>query len=339
MKAIDLFSGPGGLTTGLKDAGFHVVGAIEFEPVASETYRLNHPEVSLLEEDIREVDPVEFVSSIGLAVGELDLLAGCPPCQGFSTIGTRNRKKDDDRNNYVFQMLRFVEALRPKTVMMENVPGLAKDDRMDIVRERLEGMGYSFDLKVLNAADYGVPQRRRRMIMLCSQFGGLKVNTDTSEIRMQTVFDAIGGLPSPDDTPDPLHKVMEKRSSRIMEMISLIPHDGGSRKDLPDEFQLECHKNTDGFKDVYGRMAWSKPSPTITGGCASPSKGRFLHPIEDRTITLREAALLQTFPARYEFSMGGGKSRVAVMIGDALPPRFIQFHANEIYSHLAAQTI
>lgn len=335
IRAIDLFSGPGGLTTGLKQAGFKVVGAIEFELVACETYRVNHPEVELLPEDIRQVNPEAFMETLDLKRGELELLAGCPPCQGFSTIGTRNRKKDDDRNDYVFQMLRFIEAFLPKTIMMENVPGLYKDDRMITVEKRLRELGYSFEMTVLNTADYGVPQRRRRMIMLCSKLGDLHVDKDTSTIDPVTVRDVLAGLPHPNATSDPIHKVMEKRSDRVMKIISLIPHDGGSRNSLPLELQLDCHKHTDGFKDVYGRMAWDRPSPTITGGCSSPSKGRFLHPEEDRTITLREAALLQTFPQDYIFSLRGGKSRVAVMIGDALPPVFIRHHASVVAKHLA----
>lgn len=335
IRAIDLFSGPGGLTTGLKQAGFSVVGAVEFEPVACETYAINHPEVKLLSEDIRQVDPFVFMKALNLQQGELELLAGCPPCQGFSTIGTRNRRKDDERNDYVFQMLRFIEAFLPKTIMMENVPGLYKDDRMRVVEERLRELDYSFEMAVLNAADYGVPQRRRRMIMLCSKVGDLRVDRDTSSMTPVVVRDVLAGLPAPGATSDPIHKIMEQRSGRVMKMISLIPHDGGSRKDLPPELQLDCHKRTDGFKDVYGRMAWDKPSPTITGGCSSPSKGRFLHPEEDRTITLREAALLQTFPSDYIFSLRGGKSRVAVMIGDALPPVFIRHHASVIAKHLA----
>ena len=114
----------------------------------------------------------------------------------------------------------------------------------------------------------------------------------------------------------------------------MIPKDGGSRTDLSEEYQLECHKRTNGFKDVYGRMAWDKPAPTITGGCNNPSKGRFLHPEEDRVITLREAALLQTFPVNYKFSFRSGKAGVATMIGNALPPAFIEFHARNIIEHL-----
>jgi DNA (cytosine-5)-methyltransferase 1 len=114
----------------------------------------------------------------------------------------------------------------------------------------------------------------------------------------------------------------------------LVPKNGGSRTDLPSKYQLKCHKKTKGFKDVYGRMWWDKPSPTITGGCSQPSKGRFLHPEENRSITLREAALLQTFPKDYRFSLKAGRQGVATMIGNALPPAFIQFHASRLLRHL-----
>jgi DNA (cytosine-5)-methyltransferase 1 len=122
----------------------------------------------------------------------------------------------------------------------------------------------------------------------------------------------------------------ENRTPKVLNVIRLIPKDGGSRRDLPEEFQLECHKRCNGFKDVYGRMAWKKPAPTITGGCFNPSKGRFLHPEEDRAITMREAALLQGFPRRYKFPTTENKSAVALMIGNALPPPFIAAHGRSI---------
>jgi len=336
IRAIDLFSGSGGLTTGLKQAGFHVVGAVEYEATACETYCLNHPETLLIPEDIRSVDPGDFMNKLGLERGELELLAGCPPCQGFSSIGTRNRgNKNDPRNDFVFEMLRFAEHFYPKTMMMENVPALASDWRIQEVRTRLEKIGYHVSLGILNAVDYGVPQSRRRMIFLCSRLGELNVSEDKEGVTLTTVRSAIGHLPVPGTSGDPMHDIVEKRSNKIMEMISLIPKDGGSRTDLGEEYVLECHKKTSGFKDVYGRMAWDKPSPTMTGGCSNPSKGRFLHPEQNRTITLREAALLQTFPEDYKFSLRGGKQGVATMIGNALPPTFIKHHASLIATHLA----
>jgi DNA (cytosine-5)-methyltransferase 1 len=337
--AIDLFCGAGGLTQGLKQAGFNVVGAVEFHPTYAESFKLNHPKTNLKVDDITKVDPLEWAKEIGMKPGELDLLAGCPPCQGYSTIGTRNRgKKNDPRNELVYEVLRFAIALKPKTIMMENVPALAGDDRLKSLRAQLELLGYKIDVKVLKMTHYGVPQNRRRMIMLGSRYDNIEVvKQELDTDKMVTVRDAISVLSPAGLADDPLHVADEKkRSDKVKKLISLIPKNGGSRTDLPEEYQLECHKRTTGFRDVYGRMAWDQPSPTITGGCNNPSKGRFLHPEEDRVITLREAALLQTFPKDYRFSFKSGKGGVAVMIGNALPPVFIEFHAKNILRHLTA---
>lgn len=335
--AIDLFSGAGGLTQGLKQAGFDVIGAVESHSTYAESYAFNHPTTNLKIMDITQLKPEEYVKELGLKPGELDLLAGCPPCQGYSTIGTRNRgKRDDPRNELVYEVLRFAIAFQPKTIMMENVPALDKDARLQKLVTELEDIGYKVDHKVLKMSHYGVPQARRRMIMLASRIGDIEVlkqELDMSE--MATVRDAISFLPVVGTSGDPLHDITEKRSEKIKKLISMVPKDGGSRTDLGEEYQLECHKKTNGFRDVYGRMAWNKPSPTITGGCNSPSKGRFLHPEENRCITLREAALLQTFPRDYRFSFKSGKQGVAMMIGNALPPKFIEFHANSLLKHIS----
>ena len=153
--------------------------------------------------------------------------------------------------------------------------------------------------------------------------------------KRRTVRSAIGGLPKPGKTGDPCHDLQENRREQIAELIKRIPKDGGSRRALGHKSQLKCHKNCDGFKDIYGRMAWDKVAPTITGGCINPSKGRFLHPDQHRAITLREAAILQTFPANYYFSLSRGKYPAAQMIGNALPPEFIKRHASAIMTHLS----
>ncbi len=335
-SAIDLFCGAGGLTQGLKQAGFNVVGAIENHPTYAESYQLNHPKTNLKLCDITELDPTKYCKELGLKAGELDLLAGCPPCQGYSTIGTRNRgKKNDPRNELVYEVLRFALAFEPKTIMMENVPALAKDKRLKKLREKLEDIGYKIDVKILKMSHYGVPQARRRMILLASKLNNIEVvKQELDEDKMKTVRDAISFLPPAGQTNDILHTDTDLRTEKIKKLISMIPKDGGSRTDLGEEYQLECHKRTSGFKDVYGRMAWNKPSPTITGGCNNPSKGRFIHPEADRVITLREAALLQTFPIDYKFSLKSGKTGVAMMIGNALPPTFIEFHARNLIKHL-----
>ena len=343
LTAIDLFCGAGGLTCGLKQAVFDVKLGVEVEHVAAITYRENHPEHELYEADIRTLDPHQLMRKANLKPGELDLLAGCPPCQGFSTHRTRNKTTsiDDNRNDLIFELMRFVRAFQPKVVMVENVPALAKDIRIELVLKELSEIGYKIgplSLQIKNTAYYGVPQRRKRMILIASKYGYI---SEPAVITPQpTVKDAIFNFPLPQGSADKLHNITTKHSERIKHMISLIPKDGGSRSDLPKQYWLPCHiRNPDSYRDVYGRMSWDRVSPTITGGCTNPSKGRFLHPEQNRAITLREAAVLQTFPLDYYFSLERGRDFAALMIGNALPPSFIYAHAQEIKKHLEVNNI
>lgn len=328
--AIDLFSGCGGTTCGLVDAGFEVLSAVEIDTKAQETYKLNHPDVLLIKEDIRKVSPDELMAALGIEAGDLDLLAGCPPCQGFSRLRTKNQTASifDERNDLVSNFIDFVQVMRPKTVMLENVPALAKDVRFEKLRSHLNVLGYATVVHVLDAADYGVPQRRKRLILLASNVHAPSI-AQKLETRL-TVRDAFKDVGAPSTTRDKLHALGENRTHEIRELIARIPKNGGSRKDLGLEDQLDCHKRIDGFNDVYGRMAWDDVSPTITSGCHNPSKGRFLHPSFNRTITLREAAILQGFPKDYKFNVAHGKSSIALMIGNALPPPFISAHAKNL---------
>ncbi len=323
--AIDLFSGCGGLTEGLRQAGFKVVAAVEMNPLAVKTYSANHKRVKMIPLDIHKVSPKKLIRELGLRRSQLDLLAGCPPCQGFSTLRTLNggKKIEDERNDLVYQFFKFVRVLRPKTVMMENVPGLMTDGRFDRFIKRLKKLGYK-DPKfgIFNAKDYGVPQRRRRLIMMASRIGKIRLPNKVDEPA--TVRQFIDGLPGAGTSGDPAHDIPENRTKKVRTKIARIPKNGGSRADLPRRWQLGCHKRCDGFKDVYGRIAWDKVAPTITGGCFNPSKGRFLHPEENRCITMREAALLQTFPRDYRFPDVSSKQGVALMIGNALPPEMIR---------------
>jgi DNA (cytosine-5)-methyltransferase 1 len=299
--AIDLFCGCGGLTQGLKKAGFNVIGAADVDPLSVATYKANHPEAVVWETDIRTLKTATVKRELGLKKGSLDLLAGCPPCQGFSTMRTLNGAKRvvDPRNDLLFEFVRFVKELKPKTVMLENVPGLADDKRFDVFCKELKQLGYKGDYRILNAADYGVPQRRRRLIYLAGLNEPISFAAEARKRR--TVRDAIAVLPAPGKGGDALHNLPENRSEKIKELIKKIPKDGGSRTALSKKEQLKCHKQCNGFKDVYGRMSWDDVAPTITSGCFNPSKGRFLHPTKNRAITLREAALLQSFPRRYKF--------------------------------------
>lgn len=305
------------------------------DPLAADSYARNFPDVKLWRSDIKKVTALGFARQLKLQVGDLDLLAGCPPCEGFSSVRTLNgsRSTSDPRNDLVLQMQRFVSTLLPKTVLVENVPALAKDDRILSFIEGLKKLRYEMRCEVIDAANYRVPQRRRRMILVASRLGGLPAKAPLEKERC-TVRDAIGALPLPGESGDPLHDHGEVRSTTVKALIRSIPRNGGSRLDLPVDRQLPCHQTFDGFKDVYGRMAWDSVAPTITGGCVNPSKGRFLHPDQNRAITLREAALLQTFPKCHFFSMERGKYAAAELIGNALPPRLVTLQARHIRIHL-----
>lgn len=332
-KAVDLFAGCGGLTVGLKTAGFKVLAAVEIDQNAANTFKKNHVDVKVFQSDIRKLSATDFKSELGLKKGQLDLLAGCPPCQGFSSMRTLNGKKRnrDSQNDLIFDFLRFARALRPKTLMMENVPGLAKTAKLKSFIAGLKKIGYCVEYKVLNAADFGVPQRRRRLVLMATRLNRQLSFPPSSKSRT-TVRMAFSRLRN--RNADELHNYKEKRSQKILRLIKAIPKDGGNRMQLGKRRQLKCHKKIDGFKDVYGRMWWDDVAPTITSGCTNPSKGRFLHPSKNRAITLREASILQTFPLTYKFDLAGGRSGVALMIGNALPPKFIACHAKQLKGYL-----
>jgi DNA (cytosine-5)-methyltransferase 1 len=192
----------------------------------------------------------------------------------------------------------------------------------------LRSLGYFCNWDILDAANYGVPQRRRRLILLAHRINSPSFAPQAKSLR--TVREAIGGLPPPSKSRDPLHNVARSHSEKIQQLIRSIPLNGGSRLALSRAAALRCHMKVDGFYDVYGRMKWDEVAPTITGGCINPSKGRFLHPRQHRAITLREAALLQTFPKDYKLSLSKGIYAAAEMIGNALPPEFIRRHASAV---------
>lgn len=326
------------MSHGLKQAGFRVLGAVDVDALAIETYKRNHNPQKIWEQDITTLAVADVMRALGLKKGDLDLLAGCPPCQGFSTLKTLNgrKAKRDPRNNLVFHFLRFARGLRPRAIMMENVPALATDHRMTKIRRALEQIGYKCAVKVLDAADYGVPQRRKRMILLAGR--GAHIHHAPPDRRQRTVGDVLRRLPKPGRTGDELHDFPAKHAEHVRKLIEQIPKNGGSRIALGGSAQLDCHKKNDGFHDIYGRMRMEDVSPTITSGCINPSKGRFLHPYQSRAITLREAAMLQTFPRRYHFSLRKGKYGASEMIGNALPPRFVRRHAAAVAKHLRSAT-
>lgn len=332
-NSIDLFSGCGGLTLGMKKAGFVTKIAIEKDENAVKAFRLNHKKTKVIPNDIKKVKISEVSELLDGEV--IHFLAGCPPCQGFSSIRRLNKKKNvrDARNSLVLEYLRFVKELKPLTIMMENVPGLKDYYLFKKVVSELKKLKYNLDIQVVNIKDYGVPQSRKRLVMVGSLLGEIKIAPPVG--RKRTVKNTIGKLDSVDATTDQIHKIFAKHRPNILEMIELIPKDGGSRNDLPEKYILKCHKKENvGFNDVYGRLRWNDFSTTITGGCLNPSKGRFLHPEYNRAITAREAALLQTFPKSYKFPTDITKTALALIIGNALPPKFSQIQSSNIYQHL-----
>jgi len=326
--AVDLFSGCGGVSEGLRQAGFRVGAAVEIDELAAETYSVNHSDVRVWRSDILKVSPRDLLKELSLEEGEIGLLAACAPCQGFSRLRTLNRSDaiDDRRNELVLRVLPFVAALMPRALMLENVPDARLSQQMSLVVEALRRKGYHFRQQVLDVADYGVPQHRRRYILVGTR--DRIPESPVKDIRRYTVRDAIAHLPAPGESGDVLHDVSSRHSARVARLIAKIPKDGGSRSALPRNRQLACHNVCDGFSDVYGRMSWDKPSPTITSGFVNPSKGRFLHPAQDRAITPREAALLQGFSSDYFFSMRKGKYGAAELIGNAVPPEFARRQAS-----------
>lgn len=324
--ALELFAGAGGTSQGLADAGFRVLAAIENDPAAAETLRLNHAETEVLESDIREICPKELQKRLGLAPGALTLLAACPPCQGFSTLGRGDPA--DCRNDLVAEIWRFAREFRPDAVLIENVAGFGKDSRSAHLFRQLRAIGYGVRSWILDARDFGVPQHRRRLIAIAVR--NIYANELPDDLRnalpsgfptqAEPADVAIAAAGPIDIGADPLH-TSRQLSDVALERIRNIPP-GGSHSDLPDHLRLACHKRLrragkGGATSPYGRIRAGEPSPTMTTRCTTVSCGRFVHPTEDRAISLREAALLQTFPPEYAFA--GRHHAIERQIGNALP--------------------
>jgi DNA (cytosine-5)-methyltransferase 1 len=325
--AIDLYSGSGAVSAALKRLRIKVVAAVDNDPVACQTYRLNYPRSKMIERDIRKVNPAELKPLLKGRV--LDLLVVCAPCQPFSS---QNRKRgNDERSSLILESARFAKALKPKLIFFENVPGLASPAHAHIITELRKALGSSYTLSKphkVDAADYGVPQRRVRCILLAARNSEPPPLPEPTTPRMQrvTVRDAIGKLrprsSGQKDRRDTLHSA-RAHSEVAISRLKAIPRDGGSRSSLPPRLQLQCHQNVGAtaFPDVYGRMAWKDVAPTLTTGCTDITRGRFAHPRDDRAITLREASLLQTFPPSHKFA--GAIGDIQRQIGNAVPTELV----------------
>jgi DNA (cytosine-5)-methyltransferase 1 len=325
--ALDLFSGAGGTTQGLRDAGYAVFAAIENDLKAAETYAANHPDTLLLRRDIRRVQAPALSRRIDAAGLTLDLLTACPPCQSFSTLGSGEAA--DPRNALVSSVGRFISNLRPHVVLLENVPGIRRERRFARLIAEMEG-DYVVAQYMVQAADFGVPQNRRRLIALgVDRALGIEPPRDLRsalppgfDASRHTAGDVLKEVSALNSETDPVHRARRLRPKTLERIRVVTP--GGGRVQLPAHLQLDCHGKLErrDATSIYGRIDPAGPAPTMTTRCTTPSCGRFVHPVEDRGITLREAALLQTFPLDYRFC--GGHDQIERQIGNAVPPRLAE---------------
>jgi DNA (cytosine-5)-methyltransferase 1 len=329
LTAVDIFCGCGGVTEGLKRSNFHVIAAIDKNPIACKTYKENHPDVKLYEQDIKTINVKEIYKKCFLKKC-LDLLVVCAPCQPFSSQN-KTQHTMGDQLKLILNAIEFAKVFQPNLIFFENVPGITRGKFKYIIEnlnDQLKSNGYIVgEPQIVDAADYAVPQRRKRTIMFAAKGCNMPVLPVpiTPEGRRITVQNAIGNLPilhsNEADVTDPLHHARKHRPIAL-DRLAHIPKNGGSRDSLPDYLILKCHRDYKGHPDVYGRMCWGDVAPTLTTGCIDITRGRFAHPSEDRAITLREAARLQTFPDNYQFS--GSYSDIATQIGNAVPVRLIE---------------
>lgn len=344
MTALDLFCGCGGLTLGLQNSGFEVIGGVDNWPTALETYRQNfaHPALNM---DVKDLNRASLRAELGMEP-DVDLLAGGPPCQGFSI--QRIGEDKDIRNNLVITFAQAVATLKPKMFLMENVPGLlGKRGKalLSVFLTEINRAGYNVVSSVLNASDYGVPQLRRRVFFVGwnkQLAGGFTFPAPTQRENCRvSVRDAIGDLPIPQQRgmgADPLH-YETKLSALNRQRIAMIPP-GKGFESLPQSLRASCHKNgadAIGHRFVYGRMSPDTPAPTITARFDSFTRGRFGHPMQPRNISLREGARLQTFPDDFKFV--GSQEEIAAQIGNAVPPVWGSILGRAVRSFLARESV
>jgi len=330
MEAFDFFCGAGGLTRGLLDAGISVVAGYDIDERCKESYEYNNPGARFFAADIKDLGVDNLISGSVSNKFEDVLFAGCAPCQPFSS----QRKGAGRRSNATLlsEFGRLVEEALPGYILVENVPGIAKVRGYSTFRRflrMLEANGYRFEHGVLDAKQYGVPQNRRRLVLVAARHvrPSLPKSTYGEHLRpFKTVKQAIYHLPkikAGERHPHVPNHVAADITTVNMERLQHTPHNGGDRRSWPSHLRLECHKgNYRGHTDVYGRMYWGKPAPALTGRCHSISNGRYGHPEQDRAISLREAAAIQSFPDGYEFF--GSNKHIAMQIGNAVPVRLAE---------------
>lgn len=343
ISAVDLFCGVGGLSYGLQASGIEVKAGIDFDHTCQYAFEANCNS-QFIHQDITKVRSEDIESLYDQ--DDIKVLVGCAPCQPFSTYTLNIDNKNDRRWQLLYEFQRLIHEVQPEIVSMENVPNLLNFKKEPVFKnfvDNLEKSGYFVWHGIVYAPDYGIPQQRKRLVLLASKKGEIKLLPPTHmPNEYLTVRDAIGGLEKLNSGESSQHdfihraaKISDKNLQRIRQSIP-----GGSwKKDWDDELKLECHKNDSGktYVSVYGRMEWNKPSPTMTTFCTGIGNGRFGHPEQDRALSLREAAILQSFPKDYVFAdkEENLKTRqVSRQIGNAVPPKLGEIIGKSIIEHL-----
>jgi len=329
FKAIDFFCGGGGMTCGLRQAGIDVIAGVDFDGNAKETYEFNNPGSVFIHKDIKRLHSNFFEKKFGVQRNDNKLiLVGCSPCQYYSIINTDHTKAELSKG-LLMNFARFIEYYKPGYVLVENVPGIVtnKETVLPKFLKKLEKLGYIHKEEIVDMSKYGVPQSRRRFSLIATRVDGVEVSFPPKTEKVLTVADVLGEQngffpikAGYKDTTVFQHTVAGLNDVSLKRM-ALTPHNGGNRLSWADqrELQLSCYVGKDDiFKDNYGRMWWDRPSPTITTKFFSISNGRFAHPEEDRAISIREGATLQTFPKNYVFKTNSIAS-AARIIGNAVP--------------------
>jgi DNA (cytosine-5)-methyltransferase 1 len=341
VAAVDLFCGAGGLSCGLLRAGIRIAAGVDSNPACAYPFGENNKAAFILG-DAEGLGP-GFVSSL-YPKRCIRVLAGCVPCQPFSPYSGRHRKNGgtDERRNLLSVFARHVRETMPEIVVSENVDGLTKEGVFLNFVEGLLSLGYSVHAVSADCRNYGVPQTRRRLILLASRIGDIRFAEPTHEgTDVPTVRQAIGHLPAIRDgeasADDPLHVAAKLSELNLMRIKSSKP--GGTWRDWNEDLRLSCHGKKSGksYLSVYGRMSWDTPAPTVTTQFYGYGNGRFGHPEQDRALSLREGALLQSFPENYAFAREGEKVKmreIATLIGNAVPVKLAEAIGKSVMNHL-----
>ena len=335
---MDLFCGAGGLTRGLEKAGIYVSLGIDIDPTCRYPYTVNNNAKFLLK-SVHDVIGSDLCD--GSDKKALKLLAGCAPCQTFSSY---NQKADssDKRWWLLLEFTRLIEELSPELVTMENVPGLKNQNVFREFVKELQQKEYHVTYDVINCAEYGLPQNRNRLVLLASKLGPISLlPPDNFSFKRKTVWDTISKLPplkaGEIDPKDSMHQCSALTAINYKRMLQSKP--GGTWRDWPKGLIAKCHRKESGktYPSVYGRMSWDKPSPTITTQFFGFGNGRFGHPQQDRAISLREGAMLQSFPKNYKFvptSTSINKKALGRLIGNAVPVKLGLIIGKSILKHV-----